>query len=704
MASIYDSPEMIGVFLDELEEQLQLLEENILELERGGETPEIIAKIFRAAHTLKGSSAAMGFEQMKSLTHEMENVLDKIRNHDLRATKPVINVLFQCLDHLRLLKEDFLEDRNAIKTEITSVLAELKRMLFEGGNPRENANEVLREEAAVESLSPGIEPGEQPKELQLTLEQQHQLENAVDAGYNPFICEIKLVNDCVMKSARAYLIFNHFNQMGTVIKAEPNIMEDEPEAIDGPIHYLLVTLLDEKTIEAKVMESMLEIDQIKITPYPMEHAREGCPQEGTDRGKINCQGNQRAIDAGKKNNQTVRVDVERLEKMMDLVGELVIERTRISQVGNILHGRYTSDNTVEDLIGISNQISRVTNELQELVLKARMLPIKQLFGRFPRLVRDLSESLHKDVELILSGEETELDKTIIEEIADPLIHLIRNAVDHGIESPEERVKLGKPSTGTLQISAFHQENHVILTVQDDGHGIDFEKVKASAVKKQIITPQEAAHLTEQETIHLIFHSGFSTSATVSDVSGRGVGMDVVKNHIDKLNGMIEVETRPGEGTTFIIKLPLTLAILPGLLVSINDETYVLPMSNVIEIVRMPESEIETVKEQEITVIREQVLPLVWLHDYFNVPRKKKRKNIFIVVMGVAEKRLGLVVDELVGNQEIVVKPLGSYIGKVDTLSGATILGDGSVACILDVAGVAKMVGTKKVSKVDKLEM
>jgi two-component system chemotaxis sensor kinase CheA len=310
----------------------------------------------------------------------------------------------------------------------------------------------------------------------------------------------------------------------------------------------------------------------------------------------------------------------------------------------------------------------------------------------------LAETLNKEVELIMEGEETELDKTIIEDLADPLIHLIRNAVDHGIETPEERARTGKPPKGTLQISAFHQENHVILTVQDDGRGIDLERVKESAVKKQIITAQEAASLTEHETISLIFHAGFSTSQTVSDISGRGVGMDIVRSHIDKLNGIIEVETKQGEGTKFIVKLPLTLAILTGLLVKINDETYALPMSNVIEIVRKPENKIESVKGQAIAVIREKVLPLIWLHDYFNIPRKKKRKNIFIVVLGVAEKRLGLVVDELVGNQEIVVKPLGSYIGKVETFSGATILGDGSVACILDVAGVAKMVGSKKVSK------
>jgi len=690
MGSIYDNPEMIGVFLDELEEQLQLLEENILELERCGENPDIIQEIFRVAHTLKGNSAAMGLEKMKLLTHEMENVLDKIRNHQLKVTKAVINVLFQCLDHLRLLKEDILADRNNIKTDISSVLDQLKRILEVSNMAAETGVRTTEQE-------------DQAIKFMLDLEQQMQIEQAAIAGFSIFVCEVRLTQDSVMKSAHAYLILNHFNQMGTVIQVKPNILEsgDDLSGDDlfkNTISYLLITQLDAKAIEAKVRNELVEIDSIKVYPYHWDMSKQQAIAAETVKTGTDNNTNIKDADAERKFNHTVRVDVERLEKMMNLVGELVIERTRIAQVGNILHERYKSDNTIEDLVGISNQVSRVTNELQEIVLKTRMLPIKQLFGRFPRMVRDLAEALNKEVRLIVEGEETELDKTIIEDIADPLIHLIRNAVDHGIETPEERAGIGKPPTGTIHISAFHQENHVIITVQDDGRGIDLERVKECAVKKQIITAQEAALLAEHEVIALIFHSGFSTSHTVTDVSGRGVGMDVVKSQIDKLNGIIEVETKQGEGTKFIIKLPLTLSILTGLLVKINDETYALPMSNVIEIVRKPKEEIASVKGQAITVIRDKVLPLIWLHDYFNIPRKKKRKNIFIVVLGIAEKRLGLVVDELVGNQEIVVKPLGSYIGKVETISGATILGDGSVACILDVAGIAKMVGSKRIPK------
>ena len=698
MTGIYDNPEMIGVFIDEMEEQLLLLEESILELERCGENPDIIQKIFRAAHTLKGSSSAMGFEKMKILTHEMENVLDKIRNHRLKATNPVINVLFQCLDHLRLLKDDFLTDRKDIRTDISTVLDGLKRILSEEPDPDKISD--CSKDMAVESMVQETAQEDQTMNFMLDLEQQIQIEQAAISGLNIFVCEIRLAQDSVMKSARAYLLLNYFNQLGTVVQVEPNILEDGDDLIKNAINYLVITQMDGKTIEAKVINELMEVESVKVYPYHWNISNQQPLADVTVKSKDGGNENPKAVDTERKVNHTVRVDVERLEKMMDLIGELVIERTRITQVGNVLHERYAADNTIEDLIGIANQVSRVTNELQEIVLKTRMLPIKQLFGRFPRLVRDLAQTLDKEVELIVEGEETELDKTIIEDIADPLIHLIRNAVDHGIETPEERSRLGKSPTGTLKISAFHQENHIIITVQDDGRGIDLERVKETAVKKQIITPQEAASLNEHEIIALIFRSGFSTSIAVSDVSGRGVGMDVVKSHVDKLNGIIEVETRKGEGTKFIIKLPLTLAILTGLLVKISDETYALPLSNVIEIVRMPEKEIKTVKGQAIAVIRDKVLPLVWLHDHFNVPRKENAKNIFIVVLGVAEKRLGLVVDELLGNQEIVVKPMGSYIGKVEIFSGATILGDGSVACILDVAGVAKTVGNKRVIGAD----
>jgi two-component system chemotaxis sensor kinase CheA len=388
--------------------------------------------------------------------------------------------------------------------------------------------------------------------------------------------------------------------------------------------------------------------------------------------------------------------VERLEHMMNLVGELVIDQTRIHQVERTQSRRF-SDESVNDLAQISDHLSRIIGELQESVMKARMLPIEQLFNRFPRMVRDLSRDLGKEIELVIEGKDTELDRTLIEEIADPLIHLIRNAVDHGIEMPEKRQQSGKIAKGTLTIRAAHEDNQVVLYIEDDGAGIDPEKMKKSALGKGVITQEGAEQLSDREAIELIFRPGFSTAAIVSDVSGRGVGMDIVRSHIEKLNGLIDIETKLGEGTQFKIRLPLTLAIIVGLLVKLNDQTFIIPMSNIAEIVRVTYDEIQTVRGQPVILLRNQVIPVAWMHDHFHMPKVEKDKShIPLVIVGSAEKRLALAVDELIGNQEIVIKSLGSYVGKVDCIAGSTILGDGKVALILEISGLIHKIGGKHV--------
>ncbi|MGJ7044267.1 chemotaxis protein CheW [Thermoanaerobacterium thermosulfurigenes] len=672
---LYDTPEFIRAFLDEVDEQLQLFEENILKLEQNANDDEIIKTLFRVAHTLKGSSAAMGFEKMKILTHEMEDVLDKIRSGNIKVAKPVIDVLFRCLDVLKSLKEEF-SSNGEMKTDITLILSELHKYMSDDQLLKENMN------------------SETNKEFKLDLEQQIQAQQAAASGLNVFVCEVKLKKDCAMKAVRAFLILNFLNQLGTVIKSEPD-MTDVNDNIDVEnISYLLITEFDKEELKVRVLDRMLEIESFNVDLFDLSLINSQSDNI-SNVTKSNGYEGQTQNETKNKANQTVRVDIGRLEKMMEMVGELVIEKSRITQIVSSLHERYNSDNSFEDLEEISNQISRITNELQELVLKVRMLPIKQLFSRIPRLVRDLSNSLNKEIELVIEGEDTELDKTIIEDLADPLVHLIRNAADHGIETPDERLKAGKSPKGTIRVNAYHQENQFILTVQDDGRGINLNKVKEVALKKGIISRQDADLLNEKEILELIFKPGFSTSQSVSDISGRGVGMDIVRNNINKLNGVIEVETKEWEGTKFIIKLPLTLAILNGLLIRINNEIYAIPVSNVIEIVRLNEKEIKKVKKQDVVIIRERTISLIWLHDYFRVPRKRKNKNIIIVILGIAEKRFGLVVDELIGNQEIVVKNFSSYIGKLDIFSGATILGDGNVACILDVAGIVKTTASKK---------
>ncbi|AGX43302.1 chemotaxis protein CheA [Clostridium saccharobutylicum] len=686
MSEIYERPEMIKAFLDELEEEIQFLEKCILELETNETTENVIQDIFRAAHTLKGSSSAMGYEKMKLLTHEMENVFDKIRNNLLKVTKPMINLLFKCIDCLTLLKEDFLAHKNETQIEIKHLVHHLKEIQENSLSKKEE--HLIRMDIKKEDII-----------FDLDIEQKNMLKAANSKGYFSMVCEIKILEDSLMKSIRALLILNWLNEIGNVIASLPNVLELSPDDNVDTIKYLLTTELDNEVMLQKIKENLMDIDDVKVFSYKIQELNKNETNETIVQSRKNneLEENKDKFNPKKNDNKiskTIRVDVDRLEHMMNLVGEMVIEQTRIAQVSSSLHNRYIADDSVEDLIGISGRISRVVSELQESIMKARMLPVQQLFSRFPRLVRDLANSLEKDIDLILEGGETEMDRTIIEDITDPLIHLVRNSLDHGIEKPSIRIDKGKPSKGTLRIKAFHQENHVIVTVEDDGAGLNIEKIKQSAIKKEVVSAQEAEILSEQEIINLIFKTGLSTANNVSDVSGRGVGMDIVRNHIDKLNGIIDVETKEGEGSKFTIKLPLTLAILAGLLVKIHNETYALPMSNIIEIVRKPKGEIEYVKNQSVVVIRDKVLPIIWLHDYFKLPKENKKKNVFIIVLGIAEKRFGIVVDELVGNQEIVVKPLGAYIGKIEGISGATILGDGSVAHIFDVVGISRMINNK----------
>lgn len=655
--------ELMGVFLSEVEEQLQLLEREILNLELQGESPQIIQSIFRVAHTLKGSSAAMGFEEMKQLTHEMENILDKIRNQYLPVTQQVVDILFQCLDHLNGLKKE-IEQEGATKTNVDSIVHQLQQL--------ENR---LEENFGSEGKLSANERQELTK----------------------WICKVRLSDQCEMKIARAYIVLNHLKNYASVISTEPDLDSITEEATFNEIACIITTSLDPETIQHKLGE-LLDVEDVKVTPVSND-SLDDLTVSLTEAKKDVQQKNKNPIKSekeGKKIGQTVRVDVDLLENIMNLVGELVIDQTRIAQVGNLLRDRYSTDETIDDLEQISNHFNRIIGELQESVMKTRMLPIEQLFSRFPRMVRDLSRTLNKEVNLLLEGKETELDRTVIEEIGDPLIHLIRNSMDHGIEEPEVRKKLGKSPKGTITIKASHQENQVVLTVEDDGAGINAQKVKESAICKQLIPAQNAEMMSQQELINLIFLPGFTTAQSVSDISGRGVGMDIVRNHIEKLNGLIDVETRLGEGTKFTIKLPLTLAIVRGLLIKLNNTIYALPMSCVIEIVRMSKKEIRSIKGQSVVKIRDKVFPLIRLHDYFRMPSgKTNAKNVFIVVVGLAEKRLGLVVDELIGSQEIVVKSIGSYIGQVEGVSGATILGDGSVALILDVTGVFKLANNLK---------
>jgi two-component system, chemotaxis family, sensor kinase CheA len=501
---------------------------------------------------------------------------------------------------------------------------------------------------------------------------------------------VQISAECVIKGARAYVIHSNLSEWGEVLHTSPEL-ERIDEQSGTPLDLAFLYAGNQSSSEIKALVSDLtEVVDVKVEPIEIEEAMLINPTAAVQ-AKV---ANEEHSPTAKSKSQTIRVSVERLEHLMNLVGELVIDQTRIHQVERTQRRRL-SDDTVDELGQISDHLSRIIGDLQESVMKARMLPIEQLFNRFPRMIRDLTRELGKEIELVIEGQDTELDRTLIEEISDPLIHLIRNAVDHGIEAPGKRETSGKSRKGTLQIRAAHEDNQVVIYVEDDGAGIDPVKMKKSALQKGILLEEEAEQLTDREAINLIFRAGFSTASVVSDVSGRGVGMDIVKSHIEKLNGIIDIETKLGQGTRFKIKLPLTLAIIVGLLVKLHEQTYIIPMSNIAEIVRVSYDEIQQVQGQSVILLRNQVIPVAWIHEHFNIPKEAETKrHIPLVIVGSAEKRLALAVDELIGNQEIVIKSLGSYVGKVDCIAGATILGDGKVALILDVSGVINKIGGK----------
>ncbi|MEC0247953.1 chemotaxis protein CheA [Paenibacillus chitinolyticus] len=711
------------IFLEELEEQLQVMDGEILKLEQSGESGTVIQSLFRAAHTIKGSSAAMGFEEMKQLTHEMEHLLDRVRSGQLAVSGALIDLLFTALDFLKQLKRDIVGGEPS-SADISDCVRALRS--FGGEDPGLAGDRPDAEEMPAHRGKPSLS-------LDLGLRVQERME----LGQKLFWVDIRIASECLIRGARAYVIHSALNEHGDVLLADP-----EPEGLDeeGPGDLLFLYAGNQSREELQVFaDGLMEVERAVVEPLAQEEAAlsgTGAVERAADSAAAAGNSAAAAVNAAdaagaggraggvvsaeesagparsatapaarpssedatapaKAKSPTIRVSVERLEHLMNLVGELVIDQTRIHQVERTQRRRF-ADETVDELGDIADHLSRIIGDLQESVMKTRMLPIEQLFNRFPRMIRDLSRMLGKEIELVLEGKDTELDRTLIEEIADPLIHLIRNAVDHGIEKPEVRTLSGKNAGGVLTIRAAHEDNQVVIYVQDDGAGIDPARMIRSALEKGVITREEAGQLSDREAVELIFRPGFSTASTVSDVSGRGVGMDIVRSHIEKLNGLIDIETRLGQGTCFKIKLPLTLAIIVGLQVKLGGRTFIVPMSNIAEIVRVNPDEIRSIQGQSVIVLRNQVIPVARLHDYLQIPyTANPGSHIPLVIVGSAEKRLALVVDELIGNQEIVIKSLGPFIGKVDGIAGATILGDGNVALILEIASIIGRIGGQR---------
>lgn len=662
-----DMSQYLSIFLDETEEQLRLMDENLILLEQHPEDLEILNNIFRAAHTVKGAAASMGLERLARLTHVMEEVLDRLRQGRLAVTGRVIDLLLRCLDALRDLKEEAATGQERA-VDIEGLVEDLRSL---------DAAVPVEEEVA---------PAAEVRDLELNEVERNLVEAAQVKGFRVWHLVITLDEGCLMKAARAYIVYRNLEEIGEIIKTVPPIEDIEAERFGRTFSVVLVTREDADVV-ASVVKSTSEIAAVEVHPVTLEAEAEeskggpqvpAAPRPGAARPAEDTR-------AG----QTVRVDVHRLDNLMNLVGELVIDRTRLAEVEATLRNRFGADVLVETLEEICMHIGRVTSELQEEIMKARMFPIEQVFNRFPRMVRDLAQKAGKEVNFIIEGRETELDRTVIEEIGDPLIHLLRNAIDHGIEPPDERERLGKPRRGTISLRAYHQENQIVITVSDDGRGMDVQAIRDRAVARGILTPEQASRMSDREAINLIFLPGFSTAEKVTDVSGRGVGMDIVRSHLEKINGTIEIFTQPGKGTTFVIKLPLTLAINRSLLVKVGELILAFPLANVVEIIEVPRDQIQYVHRQEVVLVRGEVLPLFSLAAVLGLDSSlpADAKALPVVVVAVSERRVGFVVDALIGEQEIVIKSLGEYVGNIPGLAGATIMGDGSVALILDPRGL-----------------
>lgn len=670
----------IGVFIDELEEKLQVIDENLLILEREPANQKVLQEIFRAAHTIKGSAGIMGYEKMASLTHEIESLFDKIRENEVQVDSEMINVLFDALDALNTLKGEVTGEK--VDINIDEVLANLKAYL--GAASSAPTSPPLTPPAAPPAASDPAQHQWQPLDDVL----ETVIREAEVKGFVAYQILVQLDAGTQMKSVRAFLIFETLEQMGEIIRSSPAAEELQEGNFDLSFELIILSKEDADQVHNTLM-TIAEVSDVQVQLVTtLQSAPEQAETAATTASPA------KASDSGPppvKTVKTVRVDVQKLDNLMNLVGELVIDRTRLNRFAEIFESKYGSDDLAESINEISNHLGQVTGDLQEEIMKARMLPIAQIFNRFPRMVRDTAQKMGKEIDFIVEGKETELDRNVIEVIGDPLIHLIRNSIDHGIESPADREKQGKPRAGKLLLKASYHESHIVITIADDGKGIDPNIIRQKAVDNGLYDYDTAARLSEREVLDLIFAAGFSTAKEVSDLSGRGVGMDVVRTAIEQINGMVEMESKVGQGTTITIRLPLTLAIIRSLMVTLGDQVYALPLANVQETLRIDADEIRQIGTSEAIVVRERILPLLRLSEHFGMGSSQADK-LFVVIVASVEKRVAVVVDNLLGEQEIVIKSLGEYLGDIPVLSGATILGDGRVALIIDSRGITQEAG------------
>ncbi|GGJ56111.1 two-component system chemotaxis sensor kinase CheA [Anoxybacillus voinovskiensis] len=675
-----DMSQYLEIFIDESKEHLQTINEQLLELEKSPDDLSIVNEIFRSAHTLKGMSATMGFEDLANLTHQMENVLDGIRNHKIVVTPELMDVVFRAVD-----------DLEAMVNSIAS-----------GGDGKRDVREVVQQLKQIEQGDVPTTKTEQPSTTS-TLTQTYGefeynvLQHSKEQGFHTYEILVKLRADCLLKAARVFMVFDALNQVGEVIKANPPVELLEEEKFDQEFVVTVVSKQSAEQLHAQISK-VSEVEEVIVTAIDVDKLRpselaSSQPVLSKTEAAVTAEKEEQKeenVEAQKEEkehhkavaNKTIRVNIERLDILMNLFEELVIDRGRLEQISRELNHPELHE-TVE-------RMSRISSDLQNIILNMRMVPVETVFNRFPRMVRQLARDLGKKINLEIIGAETELDRTVIDEIGDPLVHLLRNAIDHGIEMPEVRRAKGKPEEGTVKLKAYHSGNHVFIEIEDDGAGINREKVLQKAINKGIISKQNAANLTDKQVYELIFASGFSTADKISDISGRGVGLDVVKSTIESLGGSVTIDSQEGVGSIFSIQLPLTLSIISVMLVEIQQEKYAIPLSSIIETAIIKKEDILHAHHQKVIDFRGKVVPLLFLKEVFDVPVVKEEDDFFsVVIVRKGEKMAGLVVDSFIGQQEVVLKSLGNYLTSVFAISGATILGDGQVALIIDCNALIK---------------
>lgn len=677
-----DISQYLEIFIDEAKEHLQGLNTCLLELEKNpSDSTDLVNEVFRAAHTLKGMAATMGFKKMNTLTHNMENVLSELRTGNLTIDPEMLDTLFKCLDALEQYTDSIVESGSEGDDDYPEIINTLIGIL---NGEKSEAPAASAAAPVVTSDVPAeadAGPVRKHKNLVFTDFERHAVEKAADEGMNTYGITLYLAETCVLKSARAFIVFRTLEKLGSIIKSHPAVQDIEDEKFDFDFSVVVVSGEDAATFE-KELGNIAEVATVLVDKVELEAAPPvaAAPTEEVVPAAVDAKPKEEDKAAGAKSNKpvtnrTVRVDIERLDTLMNLVSELIIIKNGLETVEN------NNSNFSEQI----EYLERITTNLHDAVMKVRMVPIERVFNRFPRLIRDLSRKLNKKMVLHMSGEETELDRTVIDEIGDPLVHLIRNSGDHGLETPEVRVANGKDTTGNVTLKAYQDGNNVVIEVGDDGAGIDVSKVKAKAINSGAITYEQGELMSDQEIIDLLFRPSFSTAEQISDVSGRGVGLDVVKTKIEALGGDIEVKTELGAGSTFIIRLPLTLAIIQALMVKLNDEKYAIPLNTIQNIEDVKISDIKFIQNEEVINLRGRVIPIIRLHDKLDlVPEDEERDSLTVVIVNKGDKQAGFVVDSLIGQQEIVIKTLGKYLTNIKMIAGATILGDGEVALILDV--------------------